>query len=141
MATRTSQFRFLCGFVYTYFFAQAMSISLLAVWLGQTLKLSGTEAGFVFAANAFAAMCSQPIYGFVSDRVGTRRNILWTVAALVALSGLFFPYLYAPLLRRTSCWAPPWAGCTSASRSLPAAMRSNRTSTASAAATASNTAA
>ena len=99
MATRTSQFRFLCGFVYIYFFAQAMSISLLAVWLGQTLKLSGTEAGIVFAANAFAAMCSQPIYGFVSDRVGTRRNILWTVAALVALSGLFFPFLYAPLLK------------------------------------------
>ncbi len=99
MATRTSQFRFLCGYVYIYFFAQAMSISLLAVWLGQTLKLSGTEAGIVFAANAFAAMCSQPIYGFVSDRVGTRRNILWTVAALVALSGLFFPFLYAPLLK------------------------------------------
>jgi OHS family lactose permease-like MFS transporter len=99
MATRTSQFRFLCGFVYIYFFAQAMSVSLLAVWLGQTLKLSGTEAGLVFSANAFAAMCSQPIYGFVSDRVGTRRNILWTVAALVAFSGLFFPYLYAPLLK------------------------------------------
>ncbi|MFL6631085.1 MAG: oligosaccharide MFS transporter [Massilia sp.] len=99
MATRASQFRFLCGFVYIYFFAQAMSISLLAVWLGQTLKLSGTEAGIVFSANAFAAMCSQPIYGFVSDRVGTRRNILWTVAALVALSGLFFPFLYAPLLK------------------------------------------
>jgi OHS family lactose permease-like MFS transporter len=99
MPTRTSQFRFLCGYVYIYFFAQAMSISLLAVWLGQTLKLSGAEAGIVFSANAFAAMCSQPIYGFVSDRVGTRRNILWTVAALVALSGLFFPFLYAPLLK------------------------------------------
>lgn len=99
MATRASQFRFLCGFVYIYFFAQAMSISLLAAWLGQTLRLSGTEAGIVFSANAFAAMCSQPIYGFVSDRVGTRRNILWTVAALVAFSGLFFPYLYAPLLK------------------------------------------
>ncbi|MBW8897199.1 MAG: oligosaccharide MFS transporter, partial [Massilia sp.] len=44
-------------------------------------------------------MCSQPIYGFVADRVGKRRNILWTVAALVALSGLFFPFLYAPLLK------------------------------------------
>lgn len=99
MATHTSHFRFLCGFVYIYFFAQAMSISLLAVWLGQTLKLSGTEAGIVFSANAFAAMCSQPVYGFVSDRVGTRRNILWTVAALVALSGVFFPFLYAPLLK------------------------------------------
>ena len=99
MATRQTHFRFLCGFVYIYFFAQAMSISLLALWLRTTLKLSGTETGIVFSANFVAAMCSQPIYGFVSDRVGTRRNILWTVAALVALSGLFFPFVYAPLLK------------------------------------------
>jgi OHS family lactose permease-like MFS transporter len=76
MATRQSHFRFLCGFVYIYFFAQAMSISLLALWLRSTLKLSGTETGIVFSANFIAAMCSQPVYGFVSDRVGTRRNIL-----------------------------------------------------------------
>ena len=99
MAKPQTHFRFLCGFLFIYFFAQAMSISLLAVWLGTTMKLSGTEASFIFSANAFAAMCSQPIYGFVADRVGTRRNILWTVAALVALSGLFFPFVYAPLLK------------------------------------------
>ena len=99
MATRQTHFRYLCGFVFIYFFAQAMSISLLALWLRTTLKLSGTETGIVFSANFVAAMCSQPIYGFVSDRVGTRRNILWTVAALVALSGLFFPFVYAPLLK------------------------------------------
>jgi OHS family lactose permease-like MFS transporter len=99
MATRQTHYRYLCGFVYIYFFAQAMSISLLALWLRTTLKLSGTETGIVFSANFVAAMCSQPIYGFVSDRVGTRRNVLWTVAALVALSGLFFPFVYAPLLK------------------------------------------
>jgi OHS family lactose permease-like MFS transporter len=99
MATRHSHFRFLCGFVYIYFFAQAMSISLLALWLRSTLKLSGTETGIVFSANFIAAMCSQPVYGFVSDRVGTRRNILWTVAGLVALSGAFFTLVYAPLLK------------------------------------------
>jgi OHS family lactose permease-like MFS transporter len=76
-----------------------MSISLLALWLRSTLHLSGTETGIVFSANFIAAMCSQPVYGFVSDRVGTRRTILWTVAALVALSGLFFPLVYAPLLK------------------------------------------
>ena len=99
MTTRQSQFRFLCGFIYIYFFAQAMSISLLALWLRSTLKLSGTETGIVISANFIAAMCSQPVYGFVSDRVGTRRNVLWAVAALVALSGLFFTMVYAPLLK------------------------------------------
>jgi OHS family lactose permease-like MFS transporter len=99
MTSKQLHFRFLCGFLFIYFFAQAMSVSLLALWLRSTLKLSGTETGIVFAANFIAAMCSQPIYGLVSDKVGVRRHILWTVAALVSGCGLFFTYVYAPLLR------------------------------------------
>jgi OHS family lactose permease-like MFS transporter len=99
MNTRQAHYRFLSTFVYVYFFAQAMSISLLALWLRTTLQLSGTETGIVFAANFIAAMCSQPIYGFVSDRIGTRKHILWVVSALCALSGLFFLFVYGPLLQ------------------------------------------
>jgi OHS family lactose permease-like MFS transporter len=98
MTSRQSHFRFLCTFVFIYFFAQAMSMSLLALWLRTTLKLSGAEAGIVFSANFIAAMCSQPIYGFVSDRIGMRRHILWGVSALCSLCGLFFTFVYAPLL-------------------------------------------
>ncbi|HEY1147627.1 MAG TPA: oligosaccharide MFS transporter [Pseudoduganella sp.] len=98
MTSKQLHFRFLCGFLFIYFFAQAMSVSLLALWLRSTLKLSGTETGIVFAANFIAAMCSQPIYGLVSDKVGVRKHILWTVAALVSGCGLFFTYVYAPLL-------------------------------------------
>ena len=82
MTSKQSHFRFLCTFVFIYFFAQAMSMSLLALWLRTTLKLSGAEAGIVFSANFIAAMCSQPLYGFVSDRVGMRKHILWVVSAL-----------------------------------------------------------
>src|SRR5262249_3152472 len=99
MTSKQLHFRFLCGFLYIYFFAQAMSVSLLALWLRSALKLSGTETGIVFAANFIAAMCSQPVYGFVSDRVGMRKHVLWTVAALVSCCGLFFSGVYAPLLR------------------------------------------
>lgn len=99
MTAKQSHFRFLCTFVYVYFFAQAMSISLLALWLRSTLKLSGTETGIVFSANFIAAMCSQPIYGFVSDRIGERKYLLWAISALCTLSGLFFLFVYAPLLK------------------------------------------
>jgi OHS family lactose permease-like MFS transporter len=99
MTSKQLHFRFLCGFLFIYFFAQAMSVSLLALWLRSTLKLSGTETGIVFAANFIAAMCSQPVYGFVSDRVGVRKHVLWMVAALVSGCGLFFTYAYAPLLQ------------------------------------------
>ncbi len=99
MNSQQSQFRFLCSFVFIFFFAQAMAISLLALWLRSSLQLSGTEAGIVFSANFIAAMCSQPVYGFVSDRVGMRKHVLWLVAGLVTLCGLFFSFVYAPLLK------------------------------------------
>ena len=99
MTSKQSHFRFLCTFVYIYFFAQAMSVSLLALWLRTTLHLTGAETGIVISANFFAAMCSQPIYGFVSDRIGERKNLLWVVSALCSMCGLFFVYVYAPLLK------------------------------------------
>jgi OHS family lactose permease-like MFS transporter len=99
MTSKQAHFRFLCTFVYVYFFAQAMSMSLLALWLRATLHLSGTETGIVFSANFIAAMCSQPVYGFVSDKVGMRKNVLWAVGLLCMLSGVFLVYVYGPLLK------------------------------------------
>ncbi|MES2346730.1 MAG: oligosaccharide MFS transporter [Pseudomonadota bacterium] len=99
MTYKQNHFRFLASFVFIYFFAQAMSVSLLTLWLRSTLQLSGAEAGVVFSANFIAAMCSQPVYGFVSDKVGTRKHILWAVGTLCSLCGLFFVYVYAPLLK------------------------------------------
>lgn len=99
MTSKQAHFRFLCTFVYVYFFAQAMSMSLLALWLRSTLQLSGTETGIVFAANFIAAMCSQPVYGYVSDKIGMRKHVLWAVGVLCMLSGLFLVHVYGPLLK------------------------------------------
>ncbi len=66
----------LSSFLFAYFFAQAMSIS----------------------ANFFAAMCAQPVYGFVSDKAGLNKTVLWTIAVLVLLCGFFFAFVYRPLL-------------------------------------------
>jgi OHS family lactose permease-like MFS transporter len=99
MTPKQSHYRFLSTFVYVYFFAQAMSVSLLALWLRSTLALSGTETGIVFAANSLAAMCSQPVYGYLSDKLGMRRHILWVVGVLCMTSGLFLVYVYGPLLK------------------------------------------
>ncbi|WP_457391835.1 oligosaccharide MFS transporter [Roseateles sp. P5_E1] len=99
MTPKQSHYRFLSTFVYVYFFAQAMSVSLLALWLRSTLELSGTETGIVFAANSLAAMCSQPVYGYLSDKLGMRRHILWVVGVLCMTSGLFLVHVYGPLLK------------------------------------------
>jgi oligosaccharide:H+ symporter len=100
MTSKQSQYTFLCSYVFGYFFAQAMSVSLLALWLRSTLHLNGADTGIVFAANFIAAICAQPMYGFLSDKVGTRRHVLWVVALLTMLSGPFLVHVYSPLLQR-----------------------------------------
>jgi len=99
MSSRQSHFRFLCTFAYVYFFGQAMTMSMLVLWLGSDLHLSGAQTGIVLSTNFVAAMCSQPAYGYLSDKVGMRKNVLWTVAGLCMLSGPFLVYAYAPLLK------------------------------------------
>jgi OHS family lactose permease-like MFS transporter len=99
MNLKKKNYALLSAFLFLYFFAQAMSISLLALWLKRTLGLTGAQTGVVFAANFVFAMASQPIYGFVSDKVGLRKTILWTVGVLVLLSGAFFAFVYGPLLK------------------------------------------
>ena len=89
----------LSAYVFCFFFAQAAAISLLSIWLTQTLGLNGVQVGTVFSANFVAAMISQPIYGYVSDRMGFRRSVPVAIAALVALAGLFFTFVYGPLLK------------------------------------------
>jgi OHS family lactose permease-like MFS transporter len=89
----------LSAFVFCFFFAQAASISLLSIWLTQTLHLSGVQVGTVFSANFVAAMISQPIYGYISDRMGFRRIVPAAIAILVVFAGVFFTFVYGPLLR------------------------------------------
>jgi OHS family lactose permease-like MFS transporter len=97
--SRRTVYVLLSMFMFAYFFAQAMSISLLSIWFKGPLHLTGEQAGIVFSANFIAAMISQPIYGYVSDRIGMRKYVLWFLALMVAGCGPFFTQVYAPLLR------------------------------------------
>jgi MFS transporter, OHS family, lactose permease len=89
----------LSAFLFFYFMAQGATILLLAIWYAKALQLSGTEIGFVFSANFVGAMIAQPLYGFISDKIGLRKHILWTVAILCMACGGFFTFAYAPLLK------------------------------------------
>jgi OHS family lactose permease-like MFS transporter len=86
-------------YMFAYFAAQAMSVSLLSNWLKSTLNLTGEQTGVVFSANFIAALCAQPLYGFLSDKVGLRRHVLTFLALMVAGCGFFFAYAYEPLLK------------------------------------------
>lgn len=98
-ASGTRIYILLSLYMFAYFGAQAMSLSLLSNWLKSTLALNGEQTGIVFSANFIAALCAQPLYGFISDKVGLRRHVLLFLALMVGAAGFFFTYVYAPLLR------------------------------------------
>ena len=89
----------LSGFTFFYFFASTSAMSLFAIWLGQTLELSGAQVGTVFSINAIATLCFQPLYGFISDKIGLKKHLLWFITFLIMLIGPFFIYVYSPLLQ------------------------------------------
>ncbi len=100
---RQRNYTALSAFLFCFFFAQAMAISLLSIWLTRSLHLNGAQAGTIFAVNSVGAMLAQPAYGFLSDRMGFRKVVPTCIALLVILAGPFFLYIYAPLLH----WSLP----------------------------------
>jgi OHS family lactose permease-like MFS transporter len=98
-ANRRRSYILLSLFMFAYFAAQALCMSLLSNWLKSTLGLTGAQTGVVFTANFAAALCAQPLYGFISDKVGLRPYVLVFLTGLIGLCGVFFHFVYAPLLK------------------------------------------
>lgn len=86
-------------YFFFFFFTWSSSYSLFSIWLGQEMNLSGAETGIVFSVNAIFALCMQPLYGYISDKIGFRKNILFFISLLLVFVGPFFIYVYGPLLQ------------------------------------------
>lgn len=83
-----------------FFFATwALMYQSFAFWLEDTIGLSGGERGAVHSANAAMAMLVMPIYGYVQDQLGLKKNLLFAVGALLLVAGPFFIWVYGPLLK------------------------------------------
>jgi OHS family lactose permease-like MFS transporter len=96
---RKQNYWLLNGFFFFYFFTWSSSMSLFPIWLGQSLNLDGTNTGIIFSVNAIAALMIQPLYGFISDKIGLKKHILWGIVTLLILVGPFFIFVYGPLLQ------------------------------------------
>lgn len=86
------------SFIFLYFFTWSASIGLLAIWLGQKANLSGTVIGTVFAMNGIFSVILKPIYGYILDKIGMSKYLLYFVVLMSALMAPFFIYVYQPLL-------------------------------------------
>ncbi|HHC7130269.1 TPA: oligosaccharide MFS transporter [Vibrio parahaemolyticus] len=93
-----SEYYKISGFIFLYFFTWSASIGLLPVWLGETANLSSSIIGTIFAVNGVFSVIMKPIYGYILDKLGMRKNLLYFVVALSALMAPFFIYIYQPLL-------------------------------------------
>ncbi|PAF20914.1 MFS transporter [Terribacillus saccharophilus] len=89
----------LSAYFFFFFFTWSASYSLFAIWLGQEISLSGAETGMIFSVNAIFALCIQPLYGYISDKIGLKKNILFFISILLVFTGPFYIYVYGPLLQ------------------------------------------
>lgn len=88
----------LSALLFFFFFTWSSSFSLISIWLNQFVGLKGTDTGLIFSAISLVALCAQPLYGFIQDKLGLRKNLLLVIAALLILSGPFF-IVFASILR------------------------------------------
>lgn len=93
-----SEYYKISAFIFMYFFTWSASIGLLAIWLGQKTQLSGAVIGTVFAVNGVFSVILKPIYGYILDKIGMSKYLLYFVVVMSAFMAPFFIYIYQPLL-------------------------------------------
>ncbi|WP_310607194.1 oligosaccharide MFS transporter [Buttiauxella brennerae] len=95
--TRTAQIK-MSSFIFLYFFTWSSSFGLYALWLSQKVGLDSITIGSVFAINGVFAVVMKPVYGYIMDKIGMSKWLLYFVCAVSALMAPFFVTVYQPLL-------------------------------------------
>lgn len=86
------------SFIFLYFFTWSSSFGLYALWLGQKAGLDSMSIGTVFAINGVFAVIMKPVYGYIMDKIGMSKSLLYFVVVISALMAPFFIFIYQPLL-------------------------------------------
>ncbi|MEL4887573.1 MFS transporter [Pectobacterium betavasculorum] len=89
----------LSGLLFAFFWTWSSAFSLISLWLNQKVGLRGADTGIIFSIISLTAFFAQPIYGFIQDKLGLRKNLLWCIGVLLLLSGPWFIFVGTPLLR------------------------------------------
>ncbi|MED4226976.1 MFS transporter [Neobacillus cucumis] len=99
MQTSKNLYWKLSAYFFFFFFTWSSSYSLFSIWLGQEMHLNGESTGIIFSVNAIFALCMQPLYGYISDKIGLKKHILFFISVLLVFVGPFYIFVYGPLLR------------------------------------------
>ena len=86
----------LSALLFFFFVTWSSSSSLLSIWLHQEVGLKAGETGIIFSVLSVSALFAQVCYGFIQDKLGLKKNLLWFITLLLVLSGpayMLFGYL------------------------------------------------
>ncbi|MGV2503279.1 MFS transporter, partial [Priestia megaterium] len=86
------------GLFFFYFFIWATVLTFLPIWLEEQAGLTAKESGYVFSAMSLIALCYQPFFGILSDKLVFKKNLFATVVCVAMFTGPFFSYVFIPLL-------------------------------------------
>ena len=89
---------------FSYFFIWAIVSGYLTLWLEQVAKLNGSQAGIVFSMMAAMSLAFQPIFGFFSDRLVMKKNLVFIILGAGVLIGPYFEWIFMPLLSSTNAF-------------------------------------
>jgi len=77
-----------------FFLSWSATYTMISIWFGQAIHLKGVSIGALFSINSVFSLFLQPLYGYLIDKMGSRKNILVCLSGVVALTGPFFIYIY-----------------------------------------------
>ena len=88
-----------CLFFLFFFIGWGCCYPYLSLWLTETIGINYTDVGLVYSFTAIIAVCVQPLFGFISDRLVYRKNLMWLLAIIITLFAPYWIYVFAPLLK------------------------------------------
>lgn len=96
---RRLNFGLISAALFMFFVTWSLSWSLFSIWLTQDIGLTPGRSSLVIGANSLGCLVTMPVYGFLQDRLGLRKNLLYWIGALMLLVGPVYIYVYGPLLK------------------------------------------
>jgi len=88
-----------CLFFLFFFIGWGCCYPYLSLWLTETIGISYGDVGLVYSFTAIIAVCVQPLFGFISDKLIYRKNLMWMLALIITLFAPYWIYIFSPLLK------------------------------------------
>lgn len=93
-----SNSKIFCLYFFIFFFIMGAYFPFFPIWL-EMQELSRAETGIVFAFLSFFSLLFQPIFGIISDKLGTKKNLMYTISVMLIFFAPFFIYILGPALK------------------------------------------